>query len=355
MDPNTFIPTPDPIPAPSWFFIILEQLLFLLHIIVINAVLGGALILLFKRIFKKEDAEIDRSVAFRLPTLIALGINFGVAPLLFIQVVFGNLFFTSSVLMAVYWILIIPLLIIAYYGLYINYNSLSPLFMHVSLVIASVIILYIGFMFVNNNSLMEQPEKWSAYLENRGGTILNISDPIFLPRYLHFIAASVAIGGLLYAIVLNVKQKKDKSVDQQKIINSLKIFAIATSIQVIIGFWFLLSVPSEFIMNFMGKDLFSTIVLLAGIAGGIGAIVFGFLGKLNAAVIHALLTLIAMVITRYNLRMMYLSDNFQLSSLTLEPQYIILVLFLIILVAGLGSVFYMLKISSVKAERRAAQ
>ena len=74
-------------------------------------------------------------VAKKLPVMIALGINMGVPPLLFLQVVYGNLFYSSSVLMAVYWILIIPLLILAYYGTYIHifrYGK-SPWFSKLSL------------------------------------------------------------------------------------------------------------------------------------------------------------------------------------------------------------------------------
>ena len=210
MDYQTLIPTADTIPAPSWVFIVLEQLLFLLHIILVNAVLGGALIVLFKRFSGKDDQDFTNRhmpVAKKLPVLIALAINMAVPPLLFLQVVYGHLFYTSSVLMAVYWILIIPLLILAYYGTYIHiyrYNK-APVFSKFSLLTAVILILYVGFMLVNNNSLMEVPEKWTAYFDHRGGTILNVN-AAFFPRYFHFVTASVAIGGLFYALVYHFKK-----------------------------------------------------------------------------------------------------------------------------------------------------
>jgi hypothetical protein len=357
MDPNTLIPTPDAIPAPPWVFIVLEQLLFLLHILVINAVLGGFLILLFSRFRKQDASEKEASglpVAKKLPVLVALGINFGIPPLLFLQVVFGHLFYTSSVLMATYWIIIIPILILAYYSAYIHAAKFitAPWFSKTALAIAALFILYIGFILVNNNSLMEQPEKWSAYFENRSGTILNFSDPAFLPRYLHFIVASVAIGGLFYALVYRFGQ--NAKIKEQKIKQGLMIFAIATSVQVIVGFWYLLAIPTEFIPNFMGQDLLSTITLMVGIGAGIAALIFGFLGKLNAAIAHLVITVIAMIINRYNLRMMYLGDNFQPSELTVSPQYGLLLLFIFILLIGVGAIIYMLRISSTKSEREVA-
>jgi hypothetical protein len=354
MDPNTLIPVPDAIPAPPWVFIVLEQLLFLLHILVINAVLGGFLILLFNRLRKQGSNNLSEnglSVAKKLPVLIALGINFGIPPLLFLQVVYGHLFYSSSVLMGTYWIMIIPVLILAYYGAYIHSTKFltAPWFSKMSLAVAALFVLYVGFMLVNNNSLMEQPEKWGAYFENRGGTILNWSDPAFLPRYLHFIVASLAVGGLLYAIVY--KFGKNREEKEQKIKQGLLVFAIATSVQVVVGFWYLLAIPSDFMPNFMGQDLFSTIMLMVGIAAGIASLVFGFLGKLNAAIAHLVITIIAMIINRYNLRMMYLADNFQLNDLTISPQYGLLILFLLILLIGVGAILYMLKISSNKTEK----
>ncbi len=357
MDYQSLIPTADTIPAPSWVFIVLEQLLFLLHIILVNAVLGGALIILFKRISGKDDENVKNwhlPVAKKLPVMVALGINLGIPPLLFLQVVFGNLFYTSSVLMAVYWIIIIPLLILAYYGMYIHIGKFgkSPLFSKLSLLTAVLIILYIGFMLVTNNSLMEQPEKWTTYFENRGGTILNLSNPAFFPRYLHFVAASVAIGGLLYSVIYYFK-KDEPEIKDKKIKGALQIFAVGTAVQIVVGFWFLLSIPQDFIPQFMGQNLVATLFLMLGILAGIGALVTGFMGKFKPTVIQLSITLIAMIITRYNLRMMYLADNFQLSELKLAPQYGILILFLVVLLVGLGAIAYMLKAGFSNKERRA--
>ncbi len=356
MDYQTLIPTPDAIPAPAWFFILLEQILFLLHIIVINAVLGGALLILFRRLFGKDGQQayaLQQPLIKKLPVLIALGINFGVPPLLFLQVVFGHLFYSSSVLMATYWILIIPLLILAYYGLYIHAGKFlnSPRFSKISLAVASLILLYIAFMLVNNNAMMEQPEAWTAYFGSRGGNLLIWSDPAFLPRYLHFIAASVAVGGLFFSVVYRYSKRLE---DKGKMIgNGLRVFAIATAFQVVIGFWYLLAIPQDFMLQFMGNNLLATIVLMLGILTGIGALVFGFLGRFNATLIHVLVTLVLMVITRYNLRMMYLSDDLQLSRLQLSPQYGVMILFLAILVVGLIAIAYMLKVGFNKENRRA--
>lgn len=132
MNALSLIPIPDIIPAPAWIFLVLDILLFGLHILLINTALGSMLILLFQSLKRNEafHQTLNRDgIVGKIPTLFALGINFGVAPLLFMQVIYGHLFYTSSVLMATYWILIIPSLISAYYGVYIlaKRNRKNPL------------------------------------------------------------------------------------------------------------------------------------------------------------------------------------------------------------------------------------
>jgi hypothetical protein len=356
MDPSTLVPTPESIPAPSWLFMGLDILTFSIHILFINLVVGGTFLLLYQALSGKTaitGAGILDGLASKIPTGFALGINFGVAPLLFLQVIYGHLFYSSSVLMAVFWILIIPLLILAYYGAYIHSrkSSTSPLLARIALFTTGLIVLYVSFMFVNNMTLMAQPEKWIAYFQNRGGTILNLNEPTLIPRYLHFLAASVAVAGLFMAVVWWFHDRKKTKGAQDKVKKALKIFGIATAVQIIIGFWFLLALPQNFILQFMGQNIFYTVILFAGLLIAIGALLSAFLGKLLPTLVHLVVLILIMAITRANLRTLYLEDIFSPGSLTVTPQYGVMVLFFAIFAIGLVTVGYMLKISF-STERR---
>lgn len=287
----------------------------------------------------------------KIPTSVAVGVNLGVAPLLFLQVIYGHLFYTSSVLMGVYWILVIPLLIIAYYSTYIHARSQK--LATVAIFITSLILLYIGFMQVNNLSLMTQPAKWTAYFENRSGTILNISDPAFLPRYLHFLAASVAIAGLFVALVWSIKTRKNTAAGSTHIKKGLRIFGYATIVQIVSGLWFLMAIPSAFMLQFMGKNVLFSVIFMLGFLAGIGALVTAMLGKLRPTLMQIVITAVAMIITRQNLRTLYLQQNFQLDQLQVSAQYSVLFLFLVIFILGLWSVWYMVKAAILAKERRA--
>jgi hypothetical protein len=356
MDPSTLVPTPESIPAPSWLFMGLDILTFSIHILFINVVVGGTFLLLYRAFSGKTAATgagmLD-GLASKIPTGFALGINFGVAPLLFLQVIYGHLFYSSSVLMAVFWILIIPLLILGYYGAYIHSrkSSTAPLLAKIALFATGLILLYVSFMFVNNMTLMAQPEKWSSYFQNRGGTILNLNEPTLIPRYAHFLAASVAVAGLFMAMVWGFRERKKTEGAQGKVKKALKIFGIATAVQIIIGFWFLLALPQNFILQFMGQNIFYTVTLFAGLLIAIGALLSAFLGKLLPTLVHLVVLILIMAITRANLRTLYLEDIFSPRSLTVTPQYGVMALFFAIFAIGLVTVGYMLKISF-STERR---
>jgi MFS family permease len=322
-------------------------------------ILGGSLIILFSRIFKKKD-ELENSlhgaVSGKIPTIFALGINMGVAPLLFLQVIYGHLFYSSSVLLAIYWILIIPLLIIAYYGAYIHYKkyNIAPVLSKISIGITAIIVLYISFIFVNNMTLMMQPEKWTSYFNNRDGFILNWGDPILFPRYLHFVIASIAVSGLFMSIVWRLRSKNVDESALKKSKKGLKLFAYATIVQVLVGSWYLLAIPREFMLQFMGRDLPATIAFTLGFLGAIVSIVSAFRNYLKFTAVVFLITMVSMIFMRMFLRFMFLNDVVKLDHLEINAQYDVLVIFFVVLAIGVGAVVYILKTGFNTNERRAS-
>lgn len=341
------IPNAESIPAPSWLFHILELGLFSIHLLLVSIVLGLSLVALAAR-FLKPQGPLGGAVAsayHRLPIFFALSVTLGVAPLLFVQVLYGQFFYTSSVLMARYWILIIPLIILAYYGVYIRVKTRNPraFLPSLAIVVTGLVLLYIAFMQVSNNLLMATPGTWGDYFANRKGSILPLGDPGLYPRYLHFVVAAVALGGLALAFLPKAPAlpEEDWKAGAQA---GLRLFAWASSIEALVGVWYLFSLPPGFAKAFMGGDPWSTLVFLLGVAAGTAAVILAFLGKRLPTAVLALAALLAMVLARDALRSLYLDSRFRISSLVVAPQYDVLALFLVILVAGLVLVAYMLKL-----------
>ena len=348
MNPAALIPAPDAISVPWGWFYVLLMLTFLLHILVMNAMLGGGIIALISSLRGGEqNTLLSKELSYKWPYTIAFAVNMGVAPLLFVQVLYGQFIYTSSVLMAVWWFSIFGLLILAYYGAYIydfKFESLgsSRIFM---LGFSIIILLYIGFLFTNNMTLMVQPEKWQAYFNNQDGTLLNLSDPSLFPRYLHFVVGSVAVAGLFFALVGHFRFTKS-SVDPEALIaKGMTYFTYATAIQILIGFWFLLALPKKIMMVFMGGSSYGTILLLLGLVLGFVALYTGYKKQVIMASIITLVTIIAMIFMRDLVRIAYLEPYFQLSDLVVEPEYSPLIFFLVTFAIGLALIGYMLKLA----------
>jgi len=339
---DSLIPTPDAIPVNWWWFQILLMFTFLIHLILMNFILGGSLITLFRLIRKKNPTEDTHS----LPTLVALTINFGVPPLLFVQVLYGHLFYSSSILMAIPWIMVIPILILAYYGAHIFSHRLSkaPKLARVSLIITAILLLVIAFIYVNNNTLVLTPEKWGSYFDQKGGATLNWSEPTLFPRYLHYITGAIAIAGLGKAIFFRFKRKMDESARQYEIKDGLKIFGWVTLVQMAIGTWFWLSLPGDIWRLFMGKNLAYTIMMSVGWILALLILHSALTNRFWMALTSGLLAMTVMVVIRDLVRHAYLGDVFKPKELTVTGEASPLVAFLVIFVIGLASIYYMVRL-----------
>lgn len=338
---ETIIPTPDSIPVHWVWFQVLLIFTFFIHMILMNFILGGSLLTVWDLLTGKLEGKASGSI----PTLIALTVNFGVPPLLFVQLLYGHLFYSSSVVLAVPWIVVIPVLILAYYGayLFVRKRESAPFWAKTGLVITSLFLLYIAFIFVNNNTLSIRPERWGIYFENPGGWNLNLAEPTLWPRYLHVVMGALAIGALGRAIVYHFSSV-DADGRQMQIRRNLKIFGIITLVQMGIGTWFWLSMPPEVWKTFMGGSLVATILMLTGWLGSLLILHSSFTGRLTASMILGGFQVLVMVLIRDLARAAYLEGVFRPSELEKVGEVSPLIAFLVVFAIGLFSVYYMIRL-----------
>ena len=340
---DSIIPTADTIPVHWLWFQVLLILTFFIHMILMNLLLGGSLLTLWDLFTGKLELRTSGSI----PTLVALTVNFGVPPLLFVQVLYGHLFYSSSVMLAVPWILVVPILILAYYGAYIfiKKSDKAPVLSKGALIFTSVSLLYIAFIFVNNNTLALQPGRWGIYFEDPGGWNLNLGEPTLWSRYLHFLLAALAIGALGRAIAYHFSKiaKKEK---ESQIKRNLKIFAWITVIQFAVGSWFWLTMPKAVWSTFMGGSFFATFMMVTGWLLALLILHSAFTGRLKSAMILGGLEVLNMVIVRDLARGAYLKDIFQPSQLENMGEPSPLIVFLLVFVVGLLAIYYMIRLIS---------
>lgn len=345
---------PLPLPAPAWFLWALLLLTFLLHLLTMNAVLGGSIIsaVAGARRSSENHRRLTSSMTTLMPTLVAAAITFGVAPLLFLQALYGRLLFTSSILMAWFWFAVIPILILAYYGTYLvafRGERLGRAMRWLPGVIA-LLFMTIAFLYVNNMSLLLRPATFlRMFAEDAGGTHLNLGDPTLLPRYLHMVLGAIAVAGLTIAGYGAVVRRRDEAYGGWAARHGAHWFVGATAVNVLVGFWWLLALPRPVMLRFMGGNAAATAWITVGILFGLGAIALAILlilGRQPAIAVRgawvALVgSMIAMILVRDEVRTATLEPSgFTLTAWT-QPQWGVIGIFLVLLVAAFATTIWM--------------
>lgn len=358
MDPQ-IVPAIDPIPlpAPFWLFKLLLVVTFILHILVMNFMLGGGVLAAIAKFKSRQDENYRRlfaDLSKKIPSLLAATVTLGVAPLLFLQVLYGQFFYSASVLIGWPWFGVLIFLTLAYYGFYLIAFKTGATTNKVGWVfwLSVLLVFVVGFFYSNNMTLLLTPEQWAAkYHTDPSGWNLNWGEQTLIPRFLHFFIAALAVGGLFIASLGLFRWKQDTPYARFLIKLGGRWFMYVTMVQIAAGLWFLISLPREKMMLFMGENVLSTIALLIGVVGALAAIFlmsdtlrkddprkgFYLVSGLTVAVI------IFMAIMREVLRDAYLANYFSAKNFVVQTQWDVLILFLALFVGGVALWGVMLK------------
>jgi len=349
MDP-LIIPQPDTISVSWGWFQFLLLLTFPLHLLAMNAMLGSLAIGIFQHL---KGGSVQKKLAHRiavvLPLVIAFVVNLGVAPLLFVQVLYGQFVYSSSILMGISWILIVPIMIVAYYGSYLydfkftRLGSAGPWLA----VLVFFLLTIIGFFFSNNMLLMSLPERFQDYFSHTGGSILAYTQPIFWPRFLHMICGSLAMGSLFVALLGQFRKASDPELEKHALRIGMNSFLILTSINIVAGFWYLLSLPSELMNIFMGGNGGATSAFVVALLLVTGALYSGWKKKLWSTLSYSVALVVVMTFMRSWLRTEYLKDVFTLDQLQVVPQYSPMFFFFVTLIAGVACLVWLINKSRI--------
>ncbi|MBN1313464.1 MAG: hypothetical protein JXB30_18805 [Anaerolineae bacterium] len=189
-------------PAPYWFIVFFKVLGFTLHMVPMNLWYAGLIIMLLLNIAGGRHAKrLSERVINAMPIIVAMGINFGIIPLLFIQVADYRVFYPATILMAWPWFAVILLLMVAYYGVYIYViglrRSTMSRFKQTAGWVAAITFVVLGFIYANAFSLMTNIDAWKdLWLSaNVGGAPLgiglNLGDATLFPRWLMVFSIAV--------------------------------------------------------------------------------------------------------------------------------------------------------------------
>ena len=353
---------PTPLPAPAWLFQVLLLVTFFVHILFLNVTLGGTVIGAVHGLLatgpEAHGRRLGRVLVSLLPASVSFTVTTGVAPLLFVQLLYGQMFYAATVLVAWLWLAIVPLIVVGYYAVYLyKFEVGAPGGKTLWLGIAGLSFVAVALVQVLVNVLQLTPPRWEAVAAGVGAVF---HDPTVLPRYLHFVLASLAVAGMFLAVVGVERANRTPDPFFSWLARRGLLWAVvATALQMIDGFWLLFALPRELLIALVGGQAWPTVHLALGMGLGFLALMLlsglreperqRTLVRFTAGVVGV--TVFAMIGLRDVVRAMYLSPAIRLRELPRATQLDVTILFVIVLVLGLGTVAWMIR--GVLRERRA--
>jgi len=150
-----------------------------------------------------------------------------------------------------------------------------------------------------------------------------------------------AVGGLAVALLSRTWRAASPEMSAWARAYGVKWFMVGTGVELLIGFWFLTTLPREIRDMFMGGDGLSTGLLVAALALAVLAMAVAS-KSLAASSVAMVGTISLMSVMRHLLRAAYLRPYFDPRALPVEEQWFVFELFALLLVGGLATVAWML-------------
>lgn len=359
---NPIIPPfqPVPFPLPLWLIETLLVAGFLLHLIPMNiAWMGGFVSSWF--LSQKESAfapRLGHQLAKTLPIVLSFAITQGIVPLLFLQLEYGPLYYTSSLMMAVPWLVMLFVLMAGYYGLYWFKYKFKPEQKSgaVLLLFISALFTLIAMMFTSNMTLMLNPDMWTRQIQETGnlsfdGWMLYL-DPIFWTRFTHTALGALAVTGLAVGCFGLYYKQKEPEYSQWLIQQGSGLFLMATLLNIGAGLMYLGSLPAAVQEGInhsfkLAKMTLHSGYLLAGLA-----LIFGGLAWKNsntkwfqACLWTTVLALADMALLRHWVRVLYTQPFFHPEQVPVAIQWDLLIAFLILTVGLILYLTWLIRLS----------
>lgn len=350
---------PTPIPAPEGLFHGLLVLTFFLHVLFLDLTLGGTLLAAVARLRSGGRPGDPRTVlAGRLVSIntygISLTITTGVAPLLFVQVLYQQFFYTATILIAAVWLGLLVLLMVGYYAVYVYKFRGAPVPGAAGtawLGLAAVLFVAIAMIQVAVNLIHAQPGGWAALAEHPWSIL---ADPTYLPRLLHFLLGAVAVSALVVAwwAVRRARTGGDAATERPIARFAWRWALGATALQVVDGFLLLMLLPGPVLTAVAGGGAATLLPLGLAVLLGVGLLVMlarvddptGSPALVTGALAVVGLTVALMAVTRHQVRFFYLEPATSTQVPEVAAQWGNFALFALLLVVALAVVGAMVRL-----------
>jgi hypothetical protein len=320
------------LPAPLWLITLLHLLTLTLHFLAMNFLLGGVVLLLFGRIRNRWEHPVVQNYLKLLPVAMAATVTLGVAPLLFLQLVYYDQVYSAAIVSGWFWLLIVPVVIVTYYALYAA--TMGRRGKSLLLGLALIGLIYVSFVYSTVFSMAERPEILGRlYAACQAGLNINDQAGIWVLRWAHMIVGAVTVG----AFFMGVMGKRDPA-----ILGLAKRFFLWGMVgTMIVGLAYLLTLGDSMAPLMRSAGIWA---LLVSFVLSLGALHLYFKEKFLASGLLVGISVAGMVILRHTLRLIVLEGIFDPGSIPVHPQWGVFTIFAVCFVAAMVTIGIMLKL-----------
>jgi hypothetical protein len=172
--------------APTTLYMVLYIATLIVHVAFMNYTLAGAVVLGVETAQGRARQPLATTLRDWLTVALSMAITAGVAPLLFVQLLYREGFYTANLLLGPRWMAVIPALIIGFYLLYLGkterVGARKGWAVFVSLAAVACFV-FVGYSFTENHLLSIAPSDWAGFY---GSGKLAYIVPAAAPRYAMF-------------------------------------------------------------------------------------------------------------------------------------------------------------------------
>ena len=322
--------------APLWLVNVLHLLTFTLHIVAMNFLLGGVIIVLQAAVRRQWDDPTLARFARLFPSATAATVSLGVAPLLFLQLVFPRQMYAAAAVSGWFWMGVIAAVIMAYYALYrASFQAQAKGGVNkLALAVALVGLLYVSLVYSSVFSMAEQPDQIrDLYAHNQTGLVWNPAVGDYGLRWLHMVLGAVTVGGFFVGLIGR---------DDPRVFATGRTFFVGGMVAVALaGMAYLLSLQ-DWLSAFMHTPAITAMSI--GILLSLGSLHFFFKKKFWPAGAMLFVSMLTMVYARHTVRLLKLAPQFDPASWRVAPQWSPFLMFLVCFVVMLVVLVWMLRL-----------
>jgi hypothetical protein len=303
---------------------------------------GSIIVILTAKIKDKWNDPTVKSLIKLFPNLMAATVSLGVAPLLFVQLVYSKQIYAASIVSGWFWLMIFMVAMISYYLLYSASFSKLPgkgnRFVY--LVLASVGFFYISFVYSSVFSMAELPDQiQKLYASNQSGFVINTNIGNYIFRWLHIILGTITVGAFFVSWVGKNNDNIFKAVN--------KFFIFGMVITMFFGFMRMMTL-GDVMKPFMKSP--AIWLVTAGFFLSLASMYYYNNKKYVITAVLLFVSMLTMVATRHIVRLLFLEGSFDPASLTVKPEWTIFLIFLGCFVAALLTIWYMFRLFFTKQQ-----